>query len=41
MQTDASAPAGPSKRIKDLEVMVADVIVKTPDTSTLVFFTEE
>ena len=39
MQTDAPAPAGPSKRIKDLEVMVADVIVETPDTSTLVFFT--
>jgi ferredoxin-NADP reductase len=27
------------KRIKELEVMVADVIVETPDTSTLVFFT--
>ena len=39
MQTDAPAQAGPSKRIKDLEVMVADVIVETPDTSTLVFFT--
>jgi len=26
-------------RIKELEVMVADVIVETPDTATLVFFT--
>jgi len=34
MQNDA-----PSRRIKELEVMVADVIVETPDTSTLVFFT--
>ena len=31
--------APPSRRIKELEVMVADVIVETPDTSTLVFFT--
>src|SRR5256885_14337711 len=30
--------AGP-RRIKGLEVMVADVIVETPDTATLVFFT--
>ena len=37
MDTPASAP--PSRRIKELEVMVADVIVETPDTSTLVFFT--
>src|SRR5512138_3075636 len=29
----------PRRRIKDLEVMVADVIVETPDTSTLVLFT--
>ena len=36
MQTDA---APQSRRIKELEVMVADVIVETPDTSTLVFFT--
>ena len=28
-----------TRRIKELEVMVADVIVETPDTSTLVFFT--
>jgi 3-ketosteroid 9alpha-monooxygenase subunit B len=27
------------RRIKQLEVMVADVIVETPDTATLVFFT--
>ena len=31
--------APPSKRIKELEVMVADVVDETPDTSTLVFFT--
>jgi 3-ketosteroid 9alpha-monooxygenase subunit B len=37
MQTDTPAPT--SRRIKELEVMVADVIVETPDTSTLVFFT--
>lgn len=37
MQTESAAP--PSRRIKELEVMVADVIVETPDTSTLVFFT--
>src|SRR5204862_344859 len=29
----------PSRRIKELEVMVADVIVETADTSTLVLFT--
>src|SRR3954469_13391842 len=28
-----------SRRIKELEVMVADVIVETPDTATLVLFT--
>jgi len=33
------APAPSSRRIKELEVMVADVIVETPDTSTLVLFT--
>jgi len=33
------AEAPPSRRIKELEVMVADVIVETADTSTLVFFT--
>jgi ferredoxin-NADP reductase len=31
--------ATPSRRIKELEVMVADVIVETPDTTTLVLFT--
>lgn len=31
--------APPSRRIKELEVMVADVLIETPDTSTLVFFT--
>src|SRR5262245_17425805 len=29
----------PGRRIKELEVMVADVVVETPDTTTLVFFT--
>jgi 3-ketosteroid 9alpha-monooxygenase subunit B len=37
MQTDTVSP--PARRIKELEVMVADVVVETPDTSTLVFFT--
>ena len=37
METQTAAAA--SRRIKELEVMVADVIVETPDTSTLVFFT--
>jgi ferredoxin-NADP reductase len=36
---DRDTPTAPTKRIKELEVMVADVIVETPDTSTLVFFT--
>ncbi|MBI3449751.1 MAG: oxidoreductase [Acidobacteria bacterium] len=31
--------ASPRKRIKELEVMVADTIAETHDTSTLVFFT--
>lgn len=31
-------PAAP-RRIKELEVMVADVIIESPDTATLVFFT--
>jgi len=35
---DPNATAS-SRRIKELEVMVADVIVETPDTSTLVLFT--
>jgi 3-ketosteroid 9alpha-monooxygenase subunit B len=29
----------PRKRIKEMEVMVADVVVETPDTATLVLFT--
>jgi ferredoxin-NADP reductase len=37
MQPEEAAP--PSRRIKELEVMVADVIVETADTSTLVLFT--
>ena len=37
MQTESAAP--PSRRIKELEVMVADAIVETSDTSTLVLFT--
>jgi 3-ketosteroid 9alpha-monooxygenase subunit B len=37
-QTPPAAAAAP-RRIKELEVMVADVIVETPDTATLVFFT--
>src|SRR5215208_2780647 len=35
----AVVDAPPTRRIKELEVMVADVVVETPDTSTLVFFT--
>src|SRR5215475_13956623 len=31
--------ASPSRRIKELEVMVADVVIETPDTTTLVLFT--
>jgi 3-ketosteroid 9alpha-monooxygenase subunit B len=34
--TDAAIPG---RRIKELEVMVADVVVETPDTTTLVLFT--
>src|SRR3954451_20914375 len=34
----AAASAAP-RRIKELEVMVADVIIETPDTATLVLFT--
>jgi 3-ketosteroid 9alpha-monooxygenase subunit B len=37
MQPEEAAPT--SRRIKELEVMVADVFVETPDTSTLVFLT--
>jgi ferredoxin-NADP reductase len=36
---DATPPVAAKRRIKQLEVMVADVIVETPDTATLVFFT--
>src|SRR3954453_24191031 len=36
---NAVVEASPSRRIKEVEVLVADVIVETPDTSTLVFFT--
>src|SRR4029077_20304203 len=32
-------PDATSRRIKELEVMVADVIVEAPDTTTLVLFT--
>ena len=35
--TEAAAP--PSRRIKELEVMVADVVAEAPDTTTLVLFT--
>lgn len=38
----AAEPAeavGPRRRIKEMEVMVADVIVETPDTTTLLLFT--
>jgi 3-ketosteroid 9alpha-monooxygenase subunit B len=34
-----TAPTAPSRRIKELEVMVADVVVEAPDTTTLVLFT--
>lgn len=38
---DPAAPPAPSprRRIKEMEVMVAEAIVETPDTTTLVFFT--
>jgi len=35
----ASAAGTAPRRIKELEVMVADVIIQSPDTATLVFFT--
>ena len=35
--SDPNSPS--SRRIKELEVMVADTIVETPDTTTLVLFT--
>lgn len=34
-----TATSSPRVRIKEMEVMVADVIVETPDTATLVLFT--
>lgn len=34
-----SDPAGERKRIKEMEVMVAEAITETPDTTTLVLFT--
>jgi len=37
--TDSPAAAQSRRRIKELEVMVADVVVETPDTTTLVLFT--
>lgn len=36
---EAVQAEAPRRRIKELEVMVADVIVETPDTTTLVLFT--
>ncbi len=36
---ETTAPARPRKKIKRLEVMVADVIVETPDAATLLLFT--
>jgi len=35
----ATSEAAPRRRIKEMEVMVAEVRVETPDTVTLVFFT--
>jgi ferredoxin-NADP reductase len=35
----ATSEAGPRRRIKDMEVMVAEVRVETPDAATLVLFT--
>jgi 3-ketosteroid 9alpha-monooxygenase subunit B len=39
MLQDAAPAVAQSRRIKELEVMVADVVLETPDTTTLVFFT--
>jgi 3-ketosteroid 9alpha-monooxygenase subunit B len=36
---DGSRAEAPRRRIKELETMVADVVVETPDTTTLVLFT--
>src|SRR6516165_560671 len=37
--SDAPPVVSGRRRIKELEVMVADVIIETPDTATLVLFT--
>src|SRR5688572_27344341 len=39
VSTEPVEPASPRRRIKEMEVMVADVISETPDTATLVLFT--
>lgn len=39
MADNGTTAAIRGRRIKELEVMVADVIVETPDTATLMFFT--
>jgi ferredoxin-NADP reductase len=39
MLQDATPAPVQSRRIKELEVMVADVVIETPDTTTLVLFT--
>lgn len=39
MSTETAEAAAPRRRIKEMEVMVADVIPETPDTATLVLFT--
>ena len=39
MTESPGSPAAGSRRIKELEVMVADVVIETPDTTTLVLFT--
>jgi 3-ketosteroid 9alpha-monooxygenase subunit B len=38
-ETRSGPPPSPRRKIKELEAMVSDVIVETPDTVTLVFFT--
>jgi 3-ketosteroid 9alpha-monooxygenase subunit B len=39
VSTEPVEAALPRRRIKEMEVMVADVIAETPDTATLVLFT--
>lgn len=39
MSTQPVDTSSPRRRIKEMEVMVADVIAETPDTATLVLFT--